>query len=193
MAYTSAGLIIGGTLMSAKGQMDAGAAAAKQGAQEQAAANYQGAILDQQAGQTQASSQLQAVNTRRQAGLVNSRAQAVAAASGAGATDPTVLGVQGQITREGEYSALTSLFNGEEQARGLESQAALTRYSGRARAEAGQARQSAAQYQAFGTILQGGGSLYTKYGPMGGPPPPPANANPFGTQVDAYAMGGYGT
>ena len=71
---------------------------------------------------------------RRQGRLLSSRALAVAAASGAGAGDPTVENIIGDIGAEGEFRALSEMFIGEERARGLEMEADLRIF------EAGQER-----------------------------------------------------
>jgi hypothetical protein len=73
-----------------------------------------------------------AVEERRQARFAQSRALAVAAASGAGASDPTVMNTIGDLEAEGEYRALTSLFNGEQRARSQTMQANIARSEGRA-------------------------------------------------------------
>lgn len=131
--------------------------AIQQGNAQQAAANYQAAQLTQQAGQDRATAQRQAIEERRKAGLALSRVQAFSAASGAGATDPTVNNIAGDIAGQGEYNALTQLYNGEERARGLENQASATRFQGQQAHQAG-------LFKAGSTILEGGTSLMTKYG-----------------------------
>lgn len=75
------------------------------------------------AGLERASAQRDAMEQQRQARLLESRALAVAAASGGGASDPTVVNTIANIAGEGEYRALTALYNGEEQALGLEAEA----------------------------------------------------------------------
>mgnify|MGYP001606871182 CR=1 FL=1 len=79
--------------------------------------------LDVQAAQQRAMSQREAIDQRRQARLATSRGLAVAAASGGGADDPSVVNLLADLEGEGEYRALTSLYNGEEQARAKEVQA----------------------------------------------------------------------
>ena len=103
---------------------------------------------------------------RKKERLVQSSLQARAAASGAGATDPTVNLISGDIAEEGELRALTALYEGEEAARGLESGAAVRRYEGDLARITGRIKKRAAQTTAFGTLLEGfsgAGSLYKKY------------------------------
>lgn len=154
MAEIAAVATILSTVVSAAGSIMSGNAANK-------AAKFEAAQMTQQAGQERAASQRQAIEQRRQAGLANSRVTAVAAASGAGATDASVLDIQGDNAATGEYNALSALYSGEEKARGLEMGAVAKRYEGANAAQAG-------KMQAVGTILSSGKSLYDIYG-NGGP------------------------
>ena len=81
------------------------------------------------AGQQRAESQIKAKEERRQARLLQSRAQARGAASGA--IGPGLTNIESDIIGEGELSALTSLYEGEEAARSAEYGAELDRYSAR--------------------------------------------------------------
>lgn len=139
-----------GTLFSASNQADAGS-------QEKELANYQASQLERNAGQSQAVAQRQAIEERRKARLLESRAQAVAAASGGGASDSTVVNLIGNIEKQGEYNALTALYNGDMQAANMKEEAGIRRKTGKAAAYAGQT-------QAASTILSGASSLYNKYG-----------------------------
>ena len=79
------------------------------------------------AGQSRAAAQRDAAEQRRQARFVQSRAQAVA---GGGAGDIGVINRIADIAGEGEYRALTALYEGEDRAAGLEAQARARRYGG---------------------------------------------------------------
>lgn len=102
---------VGGSIVSGLGQMQAGKAA-------KVNADFQARQMQQQAGQERAASQRVAIEKRREATIAQSRAQAVAAASGGSATDKTVLDITSGIAAQGEYNALSALFEGEEAARG---------------------------------------------------------------------------
>lgn len=115
------------------------------------------AQLEVQAGAQRAMSQREAMEQRRQARLTSSRGLAVAAASGAGADDPTVVNLLADIEGEGEYRALTALYNGEEQARADESQAAAYR-------KAAKNAKTAGLLKAGGTILSAGSSMAGRFG-----------------------------
>jgi hypothetical protein len=112
---------------------------------------------EQNAGLERATSQREAMEERRQARLLNSRALAVAAASGGGVDDPTVVNLMANIEGEGEYRALTALFNGEASARGLENQARAKRVSARNAKIGG-------VIEGVSSMLSAGSSLKERYG-----------------------------
>lgn len=107
--------------------------------------------------QSFAAGQRRAWQETRQGKLVSSRAQAVSAASGAGAGDESVVDIEGRIGAQTEYNALSSLYEGAESQRGMSAQASLDR-------AAGSNAQSAGFINAGTTLLSGGASIYDKYG-----------------------------
>ena len=113
--------------------------------------------LRTQAGQERAASQREAMEERRQARLLASRGLAVAAASGGGADDPSVVNALADIEGEGEYRALTALYEGESEGRGLENQARARRAEGRNAKIAGLIGGAA-------SLLDAGSSLKERYG-----------------------------
>lgn len=131
------------------------------GAAGRAAADATARQYDEAAGKTIAMSQMAAEEQAKKARLLASRAQANAAASGAGATDADVLKIISDIAAEGEYRSMLTRFEGSEKARGLRTRADITRYEG-------QAAQRGARYGAVTTVLSGAKTLYDKYG-KGGP------------------------
>lgn len=107
--------------------------------------------LRYQAGQTRASSQRAAAEERRRARLLDSRARAVAAKSGAGVSDPTVVNLRGDIEARGEYNALSRMYEGETEAGSLELEAVE--------------RRRAARGRSIATVLDSAGSIFAeKYG-----------------------------
>lgn len=150
MAVALPFIAAGASLLSAKGSMDASQA-------EAANADYIAAQEEQSAGQQRAAAQRVASEERRQARKVASRALAVAGASGADASDPTVMNTIADIAGEGEYRALTALYRGEDRARTLETDASLKRMTGSSVAKAG-------RYEAGSSLLQGGSTLLARYG-----------------------------
>lgn len=130
---------------------------AQAGSQAKRAADSEAQQMRYMAGQARASSQRAAREEKRQARLLESRAQAVAAASGGGATDPTVVKTIADIATEGEYRALSALWEGNERAIGLEKQAKATQAEGRVRRNLG-------LLGAGSTLLTGGVDWFDKYG-----------------------------
>lgn len=143
LAVAGAGVKAAGTLMEASSQAKS--------------LKSEAAQLEAQAGLDRASSQRSASEQRRQARLVASRGQAVAAASGAGADDPTVLTLQSDIAGEGEYRALSALYEGETAAQTKEAQAKANRKAAKNVKRAG-------YIGAASSLLDGGSSLFAKYG-----------------------------
>lgn len=137
------------TVMSMKGQQ-------QQGAQAQANANYQATQLEQGAGQQVASSQRAMLSDEQQERLAQSRALAVAAASGGGVSDPTVVGILSRLSGEGAYRGMVDLYQGQEKARQMNDQAVATRMMG------GDSS-SNSKYSSAATLVSGASSLYSKY------------------------------
>lgn len=142
-------LMAGGSLLSAGGTIIGANAEAKQ-------LRSEAAQIEAQAGLERASSQRQAMDEKRQARLAASRGLAVAAASGAGADDPTVVNLLAGIEGEGEYRALSALYSGEESARGMEAEA-------RAKRAGAKSTKTAGLLKAGGTILSAGTSIYDRF------------------------------
>lgn len=153
MAFMAAALpylAAAGSVLSAVGSI-------QQGKAMERAAKFEADQLDQNAKQARAASQRDAMEQRRRAEFAQSRALAVAAASGAGALDPTVVDLIGDLGAEGDLNARTALYAGEERGKGMEAQASARRYEG------SQARR-AANMKAFSTILSSAGSMAGSFG-----------------------------
>lgn len=144
MAAVGGAMSIGGSLLSAFGSL-------QQGKAQYQAAKFQAAQLNQNASQAEAAGQRDAIGQLRQSELLQSRALAVAGASGAGAMDPTVLRLISGIAGEGQLNADTAMFNAGEDARGMRNQAITGIY------EAKQAKR-ASKIQALSTMLSGAGN-----------------------------------
>ena len=129
-------LAIIGTLMQMGGGMASASAARTAGINQRIAADYKARQLEQNATQQIAASQRRAGEERRRAQLVASRALAVAGASGAGVSDPSVANLLADLEGEGAYRAGVAMYDAEEQARQMRMGAATSRYEG-AIAEAG--------------------------------------------------------
>lgn len=143
-------MAIGGKVLKAGGSIFGGIQANK-------AAKSEARQLEGQAIVERATSQRDAMEQRRQARLLTSRALAVAAASGGGADDPTVVNIMSDLEGEGEYRALTALYEGETEAQGLEAQA-------RARRKEGKNAKIAGFINAGASLLDGGSSMFDRFG-----------------------------
>lgn len=172
LPFIGPALSIGGTLLSASSQRSQAKAASSQAeAQADAAkksAEYSAVQYDYNAGQQRATSQREAEAQRHSAKLLASRALAVAAASGGGATDPTVTNIIGDIISQGAYRAALAMYEGEEEAKQSEYAAKTLRATGQYTAAARNAESKsisrASNLSTFGTILSGGASFASKYG-----------------------------
>lgn len=92
-----------------------------------------------------------------QAELLASRAQAVAAASGGGALDPTVVRLVSGIWSRGKYNAGIAQLEGADTAQTLRAQ-------GEAVGREGAANYRASQYRAASTAMEGFKNYYSSYG-----------------------------
>lgn len=162
-AWVPAALTVASTLMSVSGKRKA-AAASKQNARAAAEAKaFESAQLRQQAGQDIAVSQQRAQEQLRQSRLVQSRTLAVAAASGGGVSDPTIVRMLSRVAGEGTYRANTALYEGEERARLKRMQAEASDYEGKTGIISGDMRAKAYNTSAAASLFAGASSLYSKY------------------------------
>lgn len=132
---------IGGTLISAKSGMD-------NAAYQSSMARAEAAALKQKANEEAAAAQRVAGTRERQTELVLSRARALAADSGTDATSPDILSNEGQISSQGDYNALSALYEGQSRARTSNNQAEIDLFRSK-RIDA------AAPLAAGGTLLSG--------------------------------------
>lgn len=115
------------------------------------------AQMEVNAGQERAVSQRQAIEERRQGRLASSRALAVAAASGAGTDDPTIVNAIADLDGESEYRALTALYEGNQRGDDLERQA-------KSRRREAKSVKTQSYFKAAGSILGAGSTLFDRYG-----------------------------
>lgn len=155
---------VAGTLFEVGGAGMAAEGAKAAAARRQAALGFEAEQLRVQAGQSVAAAQHAAREQRRQADLLQSRAIAVAAASGGGVSDPTVVNILGKIAGEGAYRAGLAIYEGEERARTLRMGAAARDYEGALAIEAGDLAADAYGMQAGASLFKGTSSLFSKYG-----------------------------
>jgi hypothetical protein len=153
MAFMAAAL----PYIAAAGATIAAYSSVQQGKAANRAAQFEAGQMEHNAKEARAASQRDAMEQRRRAEVAQSRALAVAAASGAGALDPTVIDLIGDIEAEGDLNARTALYAGEERGKGMEAQAGARRYEG------AQARK-AANMKSASTILSSASSFAGAFG-----------------------------
>lgn len=176
LPYIGAAASVAGTLISAKGQQNAGKAAVAQSEEtsknELISSEYEAKQADYLAGQSRAASQRNAFEERRQAALMASKTLAIAAGSGAGASDANVVTTLNGIYMEGAYRSQLALYEGEEQARSYEVAAQSRRLSGQSAASAalseGNSASNASGINSTSTLLNGASSFATRYGDLFG-------------------------
>ena len=154
---------VAGGALSAAGTLMGGNAAAQAGQSQKDAQYFKAAQEEQAAQESRAAAQRGSLDKARESRLLLSKLQANAAASGGGASDPTVLDLAGGIAGRGEYESLMEMYKGENRARGLEDQAIGSRLSGDAAKAEGEAKRNASYMSAAGTIIGTGGSAYRTY------------------------------
>lgn len=103
-----------------------------QGVAQRQAASATAGQLRQNADAAAASSERTAADIATQTQLITSRALAVAAGSGGGASDPTVIDLIARDAQRGAYMQSVALYGGQDRARALNAQADVTEYEGKA-------------------------------------------------------------
>lgn len=147
-----------------------------------AAGRLQQKQYEAQAKAEAATGQREGIERKRQSDLLASRALAIAAASGGGALDPTVVNIIAGIDAQGDYGARSAIYGGETAAQGSRLKGALSLYEGKAARQAARIQAlsqlvgsysdysaMAGQDKAESSYLYGkgdfsGGSMYGKYG-----------------------------
>jgi hypothetical protein len=157
-----------GTALEMEGYNRAAEASRVAGQRKNVAAQFEAEQLEQNAGQVIAASQRDAMEERHRADLAASRALALAAASGGGASDTTVVNIIAKLKGEGSYRSAVSLYRGESEARRIRMGATAKRYEGAVAEEGGEFQASGYETMAAASLFKGASSLFTKYG--GGSP-----------------------
>ena len=171
--FTPASLDLFGGLLKGFGAYQSGQAS-------QAMADFEAKQLLMNANKAKAVAQRDAAEEVRQSELVQSRILAVAAASGGGASDPTVMRLIGKQAGEGAYRAALAIYKGDDKAQQLELAAKARKYEGDLAASQGMSK-------AIGAIAGAGVSLYQKYGQSG--PAPEADTDGFVDTGDWWGTG----
>jgi hypothetical protein len=166
--------------------MQAGGFDAAADAREQSAI-FAANQMEARAKQAVAMKQRAAEEERRQSRIAQSNILARAAASGGGASDPTVVNLISRAAGEGACRAAVALYEGESEARLLRLEAQATRAAGRAEAEQLRTRATTTLLGGAVDIFKSAGSIYSRYS-AGGPPTATAAFTP--ARLNAQAMRG---
>ena len=138
-----------------------------EGISRQKAAEFSAKQMEANAGQELAAAQRNMAEELRVSEAMQSRALAIAGASGAGADDPTMRHIIGSIAEEGVLAAQSQLYQGTEAARSLRLSAEVARWEGR-RAREGlnveaRSTKQAGDANRTGQLIALGASVWDKY------------------------------
>lgn len=164
--YLPLALQASSTILSAGSQLVRGEAYRTIAARRKAALDFEAKQLDVEAEQASGIGMRGAADEVRKAKLVQSATLARAAASGAGASDPTVMGIIARTGGEGAYRSALAMFEGESQARLDRLRAAGARYEGDIGVADSETAARQTRQAAGSTLLSGAlraASLYDKY------------------------------
>ena len=115
------------------------------------------AELKRQADARRAAGTREAAEEQRNAELAYSRALAVAAASGGGVSDPTVVKILADLQAEGDYRVLSRLYTAEDEAQGIQ-------YRSEVALREGRARKKLSRFGMASTALSGAATFAERYG-----------------------------
>ncbi|MEI7578609.1 MAG: hypothetical protein WCJ58_01060 [bacterium] len=159
-------LMVGGGLLSASSQIQAGNAQSRMATTVAGQYNQNADLADIAAANAVAGGQRGATEALRQNKMLQSKQIAIAAAQGASTSEKNIADLISNTASQGEYEALSALYEGntksdalKNEAIGLRNKATMTRYEGK------QARK-AANIGAISSLIGSGataGSFYAKY------------------------------
>lgn len=158
---------VAGTIMSVSGAL-------QQGKDAEAKAKYEAKVQEQQADEAQAASQREASEKYRQGQYMLSQQRAAIAGSGGSVNDPSVIDMMGETAGETALSAETSIYKGEQQARGYNDAAKVSRYEGKA-------ARRASYYNAAGALFSGVTSMFSRFGAPQKSAPAKSVRTPYGS------------
>lgn len=153
-------MIASAVAMAAAGGLSA-KSAHDQGQAQNRAASKQAEMARQKGVQETALAYDRARTERSNADTFQSDLIAKAAAFGGGTTDNAVLNMLTDADAQGEYNALTQIFEGQSRQKDLNYQADLTQFEGRSARRAG-------NMKAFSTVLDTAASMSSMYASAGG-------------------------
>jgi len=153
-------LLAAGGLLSAGGKLMEGNAAYEDGKNQRMALEFEAKQYEQGAVQAVASGQKAAKEVSRETNLLKSRMLAVAAASGAGASDPGLMNLVAEQAGVGALNELTALYQGEEKARQMRMTGSAKRYEGYQAEQSGKKKRDASRVSAVVSLISTGGTYF---------------------------------
>jgi hypothetical protein len=144
------------------------------GVEQSKKAEFEATQMEEQAGTAIAVGQRENMEIQRIAKITESRALALSAASGGGASSPTAVRIMSKIAQRGAYEGAVAMYNAEERSRQLRINADAKRYEGQIALQAGaRGLQERVDYSSYNlaagaSLIKGATSLYLRYG-QGGP------------------------
>lgn len=166
-----------GTMFDAFGRAMQGGSELAYGRQVAESAGATADQIRQGGGEAFAEAQRAAIGEEERAKLVASRALAVAAASGGGASDPTVVNMIAKIASEGAYRKSAALYRGASEEQAANYKADMVEWEGKAARTKAYVNAAGSVFSAGTTLMTGaargrnlevGGSMYDRFG-GGGP------------------------
>jgi hypothetical protein len=151
-------------LMQFMGSMWQGKAAAAEAKRQKESSDFSAWQAEEQAGLAIASAQRKAFEEQRLGRLASSKILSIAAASGGGASDPTIVHLIAAQTAISGYRANVAVFEGDSKARQLMMEAGAQRIAGAQATEIGAERKAGYELAGEGALAKGAMSLYAKYG-----------------------------
>ena len=162
--YVPATLTVVGSLAKTFGILGQGIAGVRAAERRKDAAEFEAQQLEINAGQAKAAAQRVAYQKGVEGDLMLSRLKALAAASGGGATDPTVLNLQAGLMHQRAYNLASALYRGEDDARTMRMQASAKRTQAENGLEDAKDARTGSYFAAAGSLASGGASFFEKYG-----------------------------
>ena len=161
-------MVGGGTALSAISNLQAANATRMSAVRKKQAAEFAATQLEQNAGQQLAAGQAGAAEQRRQGKIIQSNILANAAASGGGASDPSIVNLMARTAGETAYRAALSEYEGQDAARSMNLKASTARYGAEITSADAEDAASAYQTKAIATTLTGMSPMFSKYWAMPG-------------------------
>jgi hypothetical protein len=156
-------LQLGSTFLTAGSQLAAGSANRLIGKRRKDIGEFEAQQLELEAAQSRGVGMRTAQDETLKTELVNSAALARAAASGAGASDPTVLNIISRTAGVGAYRSSLAMYEGEAQARMDLMRAETARAEGDISEQEAENADTLSKFGAASTLLSGAAKISTMY------------------------------